>query len=136
MELHTLTAQRLLDLIAEGKTSPKEVALDLFKKIEKTEDKVKAFCLLDKEDVLSQCEHLEKSSSKKGRLFGIPVVIKDNICVEGQDTTCSSRILKGFKPPYDATVVSRLKAEGAVIFAKANMDEFALGSSCETSCYG
>ncbi|MBU4141132.1 MAG: Asp-tRNA(Asn)/Glu-tRNA(Gln) amidotransferase subunit GatA, partial [Candidatus Omnitrophica bacterium] len=100
------------------------------------ERKIKAFCLLDKKDILAQCEQLEKRSSKKGKLFGIPVVIKDNICVEGQDTTCASRILKGFKPPYDATVVSRLKKEGAVIFARANMDEFAFGSSCETSCYG
>ena len=136
MELHTLTAQQLLDLMAQGKTSPREIVQDLFKEIEKTEDKVKAFCLLDKKDVLSQCEHLEKSSSKKGKLFGIPVVIKDNICVQGQDTTCASRILKGFKPPYDATCVRRLKAEGAIIFARANMDEFAFGSSCETSCYG
>ena len=135
MELHRLSAYQLRELIDKKKTSPKEIAQDLFQRIEKTESKVKALCLLDKEDVLSQCQHLEKTSGK-GKLFGIPVVIKDNICVQGQDTTCSSRILKGFKPPYDATVVSRLKAEGALILAKANMDEFAFGSSCETSCYG
>ncbi len=136
MELHSLTAHQLLDLIAKKKTSPKEVAQNLLTRIDKTEKKVKALCLVDKSDVLSQCERLEKRSSWGGKLFGIPVVIKDNICVEGQDTTCCSRILKGFKPPYDATCVTRLKAEGAVIFARANMDEFAFGSSCETSCYG
>ncbi|MBL7085145.1 MAG: Asp-tRNA(Asn)/Glu-tRNA(Gln) amidotransferase subunit GatA, partial [Candidatus Omnitrophica bacterium] len=136
MELHKLTAHQLRELIDKKKTSPKEVVQDLFKRIDKTEKKVKALCLLDKKDVLSQCEQLERRSSGKGKLFGIPVVVKDNICVEGQDTTCASRILKGFKPPYDAMVVSRLKAEGAVILAKANMDEFAFGSSCETSCYG
>lgn len=136
MELHSLTAHQLLDLIDKKKTSPKEVAQDLLKRITKTEKKVKALCLVDKKDVLSQCEQLEKRSSRAGKLFGIPVVIKDNICVDGQDTTCCSRILKGFKPPYDATVVSRLKAEGALILARANMDEFAFGSSCETSCYG
>ena len=136
MELHSLTAHQLLDLIDKKKTSPKEVAQNLLTRIDKTEKKVKALCLVDKKDVLSQCERLEKRSSWGGKLFGIPVVIKDNICVEGQDTTCCSRILKGFKPPYDATCVSRLKAEGAVIFARANMDEFAFGSSCETSCYG
>lgn len=136
MELHKLCAHQLLDLLAKKKTSPGEIARDLLKRIDKSERKIKAFCLLDKKDVLSQCEQLERRSSKGGRLFGIPVVIKDNICVEGQDTTCASRILKGFKPPYDATVVSRLKQGGAVIFARANMDEFAFGSSCETSCYG
>jgi len=136
MELYSLSAHQLLDLISKKKTSPGEVARDLLKRIDKTEKKIKALCLLDKKDVLSQCAQLENSSAKRGRLFGIPVVIKDNICVEGQDTTCASRVLKGFKPPYDATCISRLKAEGAVIFAKANMDEFAFGSSCETSCYG
>ena len=136
MELHSLTAHQLLDLIGKKKTSPKEVAQNLLTRIDKTEKKVKALCLVDKKDVLSQCERLEKRSSWGGELFGIPVVIKDNICVDGQDTTCCSRILKGFRPPYDATCVSRLKAEGAVIFARANMDEFAFGSSCETSCYG
>ena len=136
MELHRLCAHQLLDLLAKKKTSPGEIARDLLKRIDRSERKIKAFCLLDKKDILAQCEQLEKRSSKKGKLFGIPVVIKDNICVEGQDTTCASRILKGFKPPYDATVVSRLKKEGAVIFARANMDEFAFGSSCETSCYG
>jgi aspartyl-tRNA(Asn)/glutamyl-tRNA(Gln) amidotransferase subunit A len=136
MQLHSLSAHQLRNLIVKGEASVKEIVQDLFQRIEKTESKVKALCLLDKEDVLSQCEGLEKQGDKQGRLFGIPVVIKDNICVEGQDTTCSSRILKGFKPPYDATVVSRLKQEGAVILGRANMDEFAFGSSCETSCYG
>ncbi len=135
MELHKLTAHELTNLIAKKKTSVKEVAEDLLKRIERTEKKVKALCLVDKQDVLAQCEQLEKGP-RKGKLFGVPVVIKDNICVAGQDTTCSSRILKGFKPPYDATVVSRLKQEGALILARANMDEFAFGSSCETSCYG
>ncbi len=136
MELHSLTAHQLLDLIDKKKTSPKEVAQNLLTRIDKTEKKVKALCLVDEKDVLSQCERLEKRSSWGGKLFGIPVVIKDNICVDGQDSTCCSQILKGFRPPYDATCVSRLKAEGAVIFARANMDEFAFGSSCETSCYG
>ncbi|MBN2097004.1 MAG: Asp-tRNA(Asn)/Glu-tRNA(Gln) amidotransferase subunit GatA [Candidatus Omnitrophica bacterium] len=136
MELYRLTAHELRDLIDKKKAAPKEVIQDLFKRIEQTDKKVKALCLFDKKDVLAQCEQLEKAQAKKGRLFGIPVVIKDNICVQGQDTTCSSRILKGFQPPYDATCIQRLKQEGAIILAKANMDEFAFGSSCETSCYG
>jgi len=135
MQLHKLTAHQLIDLFREKKTSPKGVALDLIERINKLNSKVNALCLVDKQDVIRQCEALEKNPNK-GRLSGIPVVIKDNICAQDQNTTCSSKILKGFKPPYDATVVSKLKAEGAIILAKANMDEFAFGSSCETSCYG
>ena len=136
MELYSLTAHQLLELINAKKTSPKEIAQDLLSRIERAEEKIKAFCLLDKEDIFSQCQELERRPERKGRLFGIPVVVKDNICVKGRVTSCSSHILKGFKPPYDATCVSRLKQEGAIIFGKANMDEFAFGSSCETSCYG
>ncbi len=135
MEFFRLTAHEILNLIKNKLTSPKEVASALLKRIDKIDCKVKALCLIDKSDVLKQCEALEKKGIF-GRLYGVPVVIKDNICVEGQDTTCSSKILKGFKPPYDATVVQRLKAEGAVILGRTNMDEFAFGSSCETSCYG
>lgn len=69
-------------------------------------------------------------------LYGVPISIKDNICVEGWETTCASKILKGYIPPYDATVVAKLKASGATLFGKCNLDEFAFGSSCETSCFG
>lgn len=135
MDLHKLTAHVLIDLIKHKKTSPKEITQELFKRIDQVEPKVRALCFVDKSDVLAQCAHLEKAPAQ-GKLFGVPVVVKDNICVKNQDTTCSSKILKGFKPPYDASVISKLKQAGAIILARSNMDEFAFGSSCETSCYG
>ena len=86
--------------------------------------KLNAIIYLDEKKVISE------------NLDGIPVAIKDNICVKDEPTTCASKILQGFKPPYDATVIKKLKKAGFNLFGKANMDEFAFGSSCETSCYG
>ena len=89
----------------------------------------------DKEILVKRAQALDMSSSN-GALSKIPVVLKDNICQKGELTTCASKILDGFRPPYDATVVKKLKEASALLIGKANMDEFAFGSSCETSCYG
>lgn len=127
-KLYSRTAHELKDLIATEGLKGADILSQVFKRIDQVEDKVKAYVLVNKA-ALAQ-------PPKKGRLSGIPVLIKDNICVRNEETTCASRILKGFKPPYDATVVRKLKDEGAILIGKANMDEFAFGSSCETSCYG
>ena len=104
---------------------------EYLKRIEEVDGKIKAFVHLDKEHIKTLAKN-----QKSGSLKGIPVAIKDNICVKGEPTTCSSRILRGFRPPYDATVIKKLVSAGAILFGKVNMDEFAFGSSCETSCYG
>jgi aspartyl-tRNA(Asn)/glutamyl-tRNA(Gln) amidotransferase subunit A len=122
-ELFSLTAHQLL----EQKHDPSATLDSVFKRIDSVEKDIRAFVIVNRR---------ADAKNKKGALAGIPVLIKDNICVNGEETTCGSRILKGFKPPYDATVTKRLKDAGAVLIGKANMDEFAFGSSCETSCYG
>ena len=127
--LYSLTAHKLKSLIDAGSAAPSDVLAQLFNRIEKLDAKLKAFVLVNKSGGHS-------TAAKPGKLSGIPVLIKDNICVKDEETTCASRILKGFKPPYDATVVKKLKASGAILIGKANMDEFAFGSSCESSRYG
>jgi aspartyl-tRNA(Asn)/glutamyl-tRNA(Gln) amidotransferase subunit A len=128
--LYSLTAHELKEKIDKSGLAPSDILDSLFKRIESLDKKIKAFVALNKNSASGL------SKNKAGKLYGIPVLVKDNICVKGEETTCASRILKGFKPPYDATVIKRLKDEGALFIGKANMDEFAFGSSCETSCYG
>ncbi len=127
--LFSLTAHRLKESMTKGEAVPSAILDQLFSRIEKYDEKIKAFVLVNK-----TCSKVSKNPS--GKLAGIPVLIKDNICVKDEETTCASKILKGFKPPYNATVVESLEREGAILIGKSNMDEFAFGSSCETSCYG
>jgi len=120
-DLYSLTAHKLI----EDKADPVEILASVSNRIKAVEPKVKAFVRVNASPAWNE-----------GGISGIPVLIKDNLCVKGEETTCASRILAEFKPPYDATVVRKLKEAGASLIGKANMDEFAFGSSCETSCYG
>src|SRR5262249_53688746 len=100
--------------------------------------RIGAFLHVDEENALQQAR--EKDAKRKrreplGLLAGIPVAVKDVLCIAGQPTTCGSKILQHFKPPYDATVIARLKKADAVLLGKTNMDEFAMGSSTENSAY-
>lgn len=95
---------------------------------------LKSFVRVECEDIPAAVESAELNST--GRLRGVPIAIKDNLSVKGWEVTCSSAILKGYTAPYDATVIERLRAEGAIFVGRTNMDEFAFGSSCETSVYG
>ena len=129
MDLFRLTAHELKDMYRDKKATCDEVVTTFINRVNSVDKKINAFVLLNRNP--------ECSPAKKGGILsGIPVLIKDNICVKDEETTCSSRMLKGFKPPYNATVVEKLKDAGAILLGKANMDEFAFGSSCETSCYG
>ncbi len=131
---YKLTCAEVQKLYKENKASPAEVADAVLKRIAAVDEKVNAFVKVNNISIKKQLKEIE---NKKNRLlYGIPIVVKDNICVKDEETTCGSRILKDFRPPYDATVVEKLKHEGAVLIGKANMDEFAFGSSCETSHYG
>lgn len=129
--LYSLTAGELLSLLDKKSTRPEDIIESVYSRAQSVDKKIKGYLQLDKEKALSQVRALPPS----GRLKGIPVAIKDNICVDGEFSTCASKILRGFRPPYNATVIEKLKSEGAVIFGKANMDEFAFGSSCENSAY-
>lgn len=132
--LYSLTAHQLLDLLRSKNVSAEEIVGSVCKRAESLDKKIRAYVLLDKEGALKRAKEstLDKSS---GKLKGIPVAIKDNICVKGEPTTCASKILEGFRPPYNATVIDRLLNAGAILLGKMNMDEFAFGSSCETSSY-
>jgi len=135
MQIIELPVYELKKKIASGEITPREVVQAYLQRVETLDSNINAFVHLDQDSIFTQVEKLE-SSRVFGKLYGIPVAIKDNICVEGEPTTCCSKILENFCPPYSATVVTRLKNEGAILFGKTNMDEFAFGSSCETSCYG
>jgi aspartyl-tRNA(Asn)/glutamyl-tRNA(Gln) amidotransferase subunit A len=111
----------------------------LFERISRLEPEIHAYITVLEKEALQKAKRLDEALKKglaKGKLTGATVAVKDNICTKNVKTTCGSRMLLNFKPPYDATVVNRLEAEGAIIIGKTNMDEFAMGNSTETSYFG
>ncbi len=129
MELYRLTAHELLQKIDKQETSPKEIGVSLKERIKEVDPKVKAYVRGP-----GSLSYPLSDTSNQPPLKGIPVSIKDNICTQDYNTECCSKILQGFKPPYDATVIRKLKEAGAAILdLKTNMDEFAFGSSTENS---
>jgi aspartyl-tRNA(Asn)/glutamyl-tRNA(Gln) amidotransferase subunit A len=134
MELNSLPAHKLLKKLDEKKVTSADILNALNKQIKEKDRKVKAYVRLNGSAI--QGAKLLTPDSQFS-LKGIPIVLKDNICTDGLNTECCSKILEGFKPPYDATVAKKLKEAGATILAvKTNMDEFAFGSSTENSCFG
>jgi aspartyl-tRNA(Asn)/glutamyl-tRNA(Gln) amidotransferase subunit A len=137
MKLHELTIVEARKLLTEKQVSSRELVMAVFDRIAEVEDRVGAYITLCREAALSQAAVADSriAAGDATPLTGIPLSIKDLICTEGVRTTCGSKILADFVPPYDATVMQKLKQAGAVMVGKVNMDEFAMGSSTENSAY-
>ena len=134
-ELASQTIHELRALMTRGTVTAADILNDVLARIEQLNPSLQAYLAVEPERVRVQLKDPAVADGK-GKLSGIPVTIKDNICIRGEETTCDSRILRGFRSPYDATVIERLRREGAVLIPRANMDEFAFGSSTENSAFG
>lgn len=139
MEIYELTALKLGQEIKKHRVSVREAVQAALGQIHKNEEKIHAYVTVEEEKALAQADRVQKAIDRgelEGPLAGVPAAVKDNICTEGMRTTCSSRILSGFIPPYSAEAVKKLEKAGVIILGKTNMDEFAMGSTTETSWYG
>ena len=139
MEILSLTATELSEKIKQKEITVVEATKAVLEQIKKAEPVINSYVTVDEEGALAQAEEVQKkidAGELTGPLAGVPVAVKDNMCVEGQLTTCSSKILYNFKPTFSSEAVLNLKKAGMVIVGKTNMDEFAMGSTTETSYYG
>ncbi|RJQ24316.1 MAG: Asp-tRNA(Asn)/Glu-tRNA(Gln) amidotransferase subunit GatA [Nitrospiraceae bacterium] len=134
MEPYQLTIEEARAAIGRSEISPLELTEAVFKRIEAVDERIHSYLTLNKENALVRARQAENAPEQP--LAGVPIAIKDNICTEGVRTTCSSRILENFVPPYESTVTTKLKAQGYVLTGKTNLDEFAMGSSTENSAFG
>ncbi len=139
MKITELSAVQIAESVKTKKLSVKEVLQAYLEEIERKEQTIHCYITLDEEGAYAQAEWIQKrinAGEDTGRLSGVPVAVKDNLCVRGMRTTCASKMLENFVPPYTATAVERLKGSGAVILGKTNMDEFSMGNTTETSYFG
>ncbi len=139
MEIYEMTALEVAQKIKNKEITAVDAVKSVAKAVESKDKTYNCYASFDKDAALQQAEIVQKridSGESTSPLAGVPVGIKDNICEKGKLTSCSSKILYNFKPPYDATVINRLKAADMVPLGKLNMDEFAMGSTTETSYYG
>src|SRR5262249_17346821 len=130
------SAGELLQLLAKGEIFAEHLAHEHLKAIRRLDPKIKAFLHVDEESAIARAKEIDARRGRGqpvGALAGLPIALKDVLCTAGKPTTCGSKILQNFVPPYDAHVVSRLKEADAVLLGKTNMDEFAMGSSTENS---
>ena len=125
--------------IIENNVSVKELVNDIFAKIDHKDPEINSYICTTKDIAISQAENIDKliqNNEDLPPLAGIPIAVKDNICTKGVATTCASKMLKNFVAPYEATASSKLWSSGGICLGKTNLDEFAMGSSTETSLFG
>lgn len=138
LELCDMPAWKLREMVTEKEISLRDILDSVFKRVEEKEGELHCYLTVMREQAYEELKVVEErlKGGEDLPLAGIPVAIKDNMCTRGVETTCASKILKGFYPPYDATVVERIRKAGGIIIGKTNLDEFAMGSSTENSAFG
>ena len=136
VDVTELTAHRCRELLASGEVSATELTRAYLDRIARVDGAVRCYLLVDAEGALASAAAVDsKPRAERLPWEGVPIGLKDIFCVRGMETTCASRILKGYIPPYDATVIAKLRAAGLIFLGKLNMDEFAMGSSTENSAF-
>jgi aspartyl-tRNA(Asn)/glutamyl-tRNA(Gln) amidotransferase subunit A len=138
MQPYELTMVQAMEKLDAGELSSVELTQSCLDRITEVESDVKSFISLDGDAALNRAKQTdeERKAGKKGKILGIPLGLKDLLCTKGVATTCGSKILKNFVPPYNATVVEKINDEGGVLLGKLTMDEFAMGSTSESCCFG
>lgn len=127
------------EALRRGEITAPELLRAHLRRIREADPEIHAFTLVDEAGALAQAEAAQRAIERgeaSSPLCGVPVAVKDNICVRGMETACGSRMLEGYRPPYDAAAVERLRAAGLVLLGHTNMDEFAMGSTTETAAGG
>ena len=138
MELYEYTVHELIEKLEKGEVTSVEITKSYFDRIKEIDPKVKAYVSLMEEEAMAKAKEVDEkraNGEKVSALAGIPIGIKDNMCITGTKTTCSSKMLENFVAPYNATVIEKLNKEDAVYLGKLNMDEFAMGGSTENSAF-